>query len=88
MDKLGFKQHDATTLFEDNQSCITLARNPNHHAHTKHIDIQHHFIRKKVKSGDISINYLATEEMITDALTKPLTCLKFEKFVNLMNLQN
>jgi hypothetical protein len=28
----------------DSQSCISLARNPEHHARSKHIDIQHHFI--------------------------------------------
>ena len=88
LDELGFKQHDTTTLFEDNQSCIALARNLIHHARTKHIDIQHHFVREKVELGDISISYLATEEMIADALTKPLAYPKFEKFVDLMNLRN
>jgi len=28
----------------DNQGCIALSKNPTHHSHTKHIDIQHHFI--------------------------------------------
>src|SRR5271154_1801352 len=88
LDELGFKQHDATTLFEDNQSCIALTKNPIHHACTKHIDIQHHFVHEKVESADITLTYLSTDEMIADALTKPLAHPKFKKFVDLMNLRN
>ena len=36
--ELGFSQN-ITTVYEDNQSCIALAKNPVHHARTKHIDI-------------------------------------------------
>ena len=32
-------------VFEDNQSAIKLTENPVNHARTKHIDVQHHFIR-------------------------------------------
>src|SRR5665213_2460535 len=70
--ELNYTQERPTTLFEDNQSAIALARNPVHHARSKHIDIQHHFVREKIESKEIEISYMATDEMITDALTKPL----------------
>src|SRR6266404_452015 len=35
---------DVTTLFSDNQLAITLARDHQFHACTKHIDIRYHFI--------------------------------------------
>ena len=33
-----------TTLFSDNQSAITLTKEHQYHAHTKHIDVCYHFI--------------------------------------------
>ncbi len=37
-------QLSTTTLFSDNQSAITLAKDRQFHARTKHIDIRYHFI--------------------------------------------
>ena len=80
--------HTATIIYEDNQSSIALAKNPIHHACTKYIDIQHYFIREKVESGEVDLEYMPTEDMIADALTKPLPRPKFEKLVAQMNLHN
>ena len=81
-------QGTATIIYEDNQSCIALAKNPIHHARSKHIDIQYHFIREKVELGEIELKYMATEDMIADALTKPLLAPKFAKLIHAMNLRN
>jgi hypothetical protein len=35
-------------LFTDSLSGIELANNPEHHAKTKHIDIQYHFVKEHV----------------------------------------
>ena len=51
--ELGFHQGDPSLLFEDNQSCIALAKNLVHHARMKHIDIWHHYIWEKLESGEI-----------------------------------
>ncbi|TPX54143.1 hypothetical protein PhCBS80983_g06021 [Powellomyces hirtus] len=66
-----------TTIYEDNQSCISLAMNPVHHARTKHIDIRHHFICNHV-AKEIHLEYLPTAEMVADSLTKPLPALAFK----------
>lgn len=36
---LCFENVTSITMFEDNQSCIQIARNPEHHRRTKHIEI-------------------------------------------------
>ena len=82
--ELNYNQEHATTLFEDNQSAIALAKNPVHHVRSKHIDIQHHYIREKIESKEI--DFMSTDEMIADALTKPLARPKFSKFVADMGL--
>nr|CCA21918.1 PREDICTED: copia proteinlike putative [Albugo laibachii Nc14] len=62
----------ATTIYEDNQGCIALAKNPVFHSRTKHIDIKFHFLREKVEDGVIVLEYKPTDEMIADGLTKAL----------------
>jgi hypothetical protein len=61
---------EAVLIHVDNQSCIALAKNPEFHARTKHIDIQHHFIREKVEDGTIKLEYCPTKQMVADVLTK------------------
>jgi hypothetical protein len=38
-----------TLIYCDNKSAICLAKNPEMHARSKHIDIRHHFIREKIE---------------------------------------
>ena len=40
-----------TSILIDNQSAIALAKNPVFHGSTKHISVQHHFIREKLEEG-------------------------------------
>ena len=82
-----FVDDTPTTIFEDNQGCIALAKNPAYHAKTKHIDIQHHFIREKVEDKEIDLVYCKTEDMIADMLTKPVTRDKLQKFCNGLGLR-
>jgi hypothetical protein len=68
-----------TTILEDNQSAICLAKNQSIHGRTKHIDIKYHFIRDAVEAGKIKLVYCASEDMIADMLTKGLSIRQFEK---------
>ena len=78
--ELNFKQ-DTTVIFEDNQSCIALAKNPVYHARTKHIDIRHHFIREKLEDREIDVHYISTDRMLADMFTKALPRPKLAQFV-------
>jgi hypothetical protein len=40
------------------------------HAQTKHTEVHHHFIRKKVLKDDINLLLVKTEEHIVDIFTK------------------
>jgi hypothetical protein len=70
----------ATIIYGDNQGAIALAKNPQFHARTKHIDIQHHFVREKVAEGHVDLQYISTSEQVADGLTKALCRDKFEAF--------
>eukprot|EP00873_Tetraselmis_striata_P029509 jgi/Tetstr1/449773/TSEL_036837.t1 len=73
-------QSEATVIFEDNQSCIALTRNPMTHGRSKHIAIKYHFTRERVLSGEVANEYRPTAHMVADALTKPLGRLKHAEF--------
>ena len=53
-----------TTIFEDNQSAICLAKSQQVHRRTKHIEIKYHFIRDLAEAGRIKLTYCAPEDMI------------------------
>ncbi len=51
------RQADPTLIFEDNQSIISMAKNPTFHGRTKHIGIKYHFIREQVSENSIRLEY-------------------------------
>lgn len=63
-----------------------LAKNPVYHSSTKHIDIKFHFLREKVASAVIALEFKPTEEMVADGLTKALPRDKHIKFLKGMNM--
>ena len=75
-----------TTIFADNQGAIALAKNPQFHARTKHIDTHVHFVREKQAEGVISLEYIPTERQLADGLTKPLPREPFQRFRTALGL--
>ena len=75
----------ATLIFSDSQGSIALGKNPEYHARTKHIDIQHHFVREHVNSGDVTFQFIATDEMAADVLTKPLSREKHQRMIEMID---
>ena len=75
---------DATTLFSDNQSMITLAKDHQYHVRTKHIDVHFHFICWIVEEGKLQLIYCPT----ADILTKALPSLKVKHFAAKLGLHN
>ena len=59
-------------IFEDNQSCIKMTKNPVNHGRAKHIDIKYHHIRDEVKRGEVQLEYCETATMLADIMTKGL----------------
>ena len=82
----NFSLSESTVIFEDNQGCIALAKNPVSHDRTKHIDIRYHFIREQIEAKTIDVRYLPTEDMLADLLTKGMTKERHLKLCGEMNL--
>lgn len=73
-------------IHNDNQSAQKLTKNMMFHARTKHIDVRHHFIRDIVAKNIISLNFMPTEKMPADFLTKPVNKERHAYFVKELGL--
>jgi hypothetical protein len=87
LSELGLPPSAATTIHSDSQGAIALSKNPEHHKRTKHIDIQHHFVREKVAAATVTLPYISTELMVADVLTKPLAAERHTELAEKMGVR-
>ncbi|KAG4036076.1 hypothetical protein PC123_g28356 [Phytophthora cactorum] len=78
---------EAVKIYEDNQGSIALAKNPEFHKRTKHIDIRYHFVREKVEDGQVVLQYVSTTDMLADIMTKPIPATQFGALRNKLGIQ-
>jgi hypothetical protein len=74
-------------LLSDNQGTITLAKSATYRTHTKHIDIQYHFIHNTVERQAIPLMYCPTKDMVADILMKAIPHQQFDKLRKLMGVR-
>ncbi|TFY63604.1 hypothetical protein EVJ58_g3163 [Rhodofomes roseus] len=86
LNELVSESEIATPIFVDNKSSIDLSKEARFHARTKHIDVQHHFIRERVEDGTFVVMHVPSHLNIADGLTKPLDRVSFEIFVDALGL--
>jgi len=72
-------------IYQDNKSTIRMAeKGYDCGSHTKHILVRYFYIQERIAKGDVIVQYLPTENMIADILTKPLTGKLFVVMRNLI----
>jgi hypothetical protein len=69
---LGIDVPTPMQMFCDNQAVIFIANNPIFHEHTKHIEVDCHFIRDLLMRQQIVTPYVRSNDQLGDILTKPL----------------
>jgi hypothetical protein len=74
--EMGFELKGSSTLYIDNQSAVSVAKNPEHHGRLKHLDLWYYWLRDVVEQGDISVKHIPTFDMPADLLTKRLAKVK------------
>ena len=70
LDDLRIKWDGPMKHYCDNKSTINIAHNPIQHDKTKHIEIDRHFIKKKLEEGVVCMSYVPSEHQLDDILTK------------------
>ena len=74
-------------VYEDNQSCIALLKNPGvNHSRSKHVDVKYHFTREQMVNNSLDVIYCPTEDMVADICTKPLPPAKHQKLSALIGM--
>ena len=84
--ELKQKRFETVIIWMNNQKTIALIKNSEFYIRMKHINIHHHFIREVKFCRLIHLDYILTNNITVDELTKSLSTLKFTHFTNLMNL--
>ena len=65
-------QVEPTDIRVDNKSAIALAKNSVYHDRSKHIDTRYHYIRECITKQNVKLEYVKSQDQITDIFTKPL----------------
>ena len=85
--EFGFNFTSPSPLLIDNNSAVTVAKNPEHHGRMKHLDLRYHWLRDTVEAGHISPTHIPTTEQAADIFTKPLNRHKIDICIGLLGLQ-
>jgi hypothetical protein len=88
LSNLGHGMSLPMLLHINSQSMITIAKNPEFHDQTKHIDIHYHYLRQKYESDEIALDYTLTHSQPANVLTKGLGCEKHDQFRFWMGMHN
>ena len=78
--ELDLEIQQPVNVFVDNQACFTLSKNSMNHGKTKHFALKVRFVRNLVESRLLKLNYLPTDRMPADTLTKALGRTKVSLF--------
>jgi hypothetical protein len=85
--EISYDISNQNIIYTDNQGAIALAHNSEHHARTKHVNIQYHFVRNCVEDGTTRLEYCPTEDMVADDLTKALGPEWHRKLARMMGMR-
>ncbi|KAJ0647711.1 putative RNA-directed DNA polymerase [Helianthus annuus] len=70
----------ASIVYCDNVSAVYLSDNPVQHQRTKHVEIDIHFVREKVRIGHIRVLHVPSALQYADIFTKGLSKQLFQSF--------
>ncbi|RDY11211.1 Copia protein, partial [Mucuna pruriens] len=88
IDDLKVKYKGSIKLFCDNNSTISISHNPVQHNRTKYIEINRHFIKKKLNNGLVVTAHVSIGLHVADVFTKGLPIVRFQELNGKLGMIN
>ena len=86
-EELGYDTTHPSPLLVDNKLAIQVLKHPEHQSTMKHVHCAYHWIHEQVEQQTITVCHIPRDENPADIFTKPLSCIKFVKFQEMLGLQ-
>uniref|UniRef100_A0A2N9HNV7 Integrase catalytic domain-containing protein n=1 Tax=Fagus sylvatica TaxID=28930 RepID=A0A2N9HNV7_FAGSY len=83
---LGIDCSTAVPIHCDNRSAIQIAHNDVFHEHTKHIEIDCHFVRHHLLQGTLQLRSVSSQDQLADIFTKPMPPGRFRDLISKLKL--
>ena len=75
-----------TTLLVDSQCAMDIANNGRISDRSKHIEVQHYFVREHIEANTLTLQHIASSSQVADTLTKPLARVAFKRCADMLGL--
>lgn len=85
---LGVKHDQPMIVACDSKSGIHIATNPVFHERTKQVELDCHFVRDEVLTGNVLMRHVDSKAQLADILTKPIGRDGFHDFCFKLGIQN
>ena len=75
-------------LYYDNRTAIQIAHNLDQHDQTKHVKINKHFIKEKLKVKMVKLPFVKFEDQLADVLTKTVLSRVFHESLSKQDIDD
>lgn len=86
--EIGFALNTEMNLFCDNKAAIQISQNPVQHDHSKHINVDRHFIKQNLEEKIIRFPFIKSKDQLADMLTKVVSSKSFHNSLGKVGIKD
>ncbi|CAL8078242.1 unnamed protein product [Prunus armeniaca] len=82
------KEHKVVALSSAKAKFRAIAQNPVQHDRTKHVEVDRHYIKQKLKAKVIQFPFVKSEDQLADILTKAISSKVFHNSLDQLSISD